>query len=55
MFSLVETSQTEDEKKVAKFLEAISADMPINKFSLLSGRKFTKENLGAMLKTVNQN
>ena len=48
-------AETEDEKKAAKFLEAMLADMPINKFLLLSGGKFTEENLDAILKAVNQN
>ncbi|MFV5693434.1 hypothetical protein ACM55K_15530 [Flavobacterium sp. LT1R49] len=49
------TAWNEDEKKATKFSEAMLAEMPINKFLLLSGGKFTEENLGAMLKTVNQN
>ncbi len=48
-------AETEDEKKAAAFLEAMLADMPINKFLLLSGGKFTEENLDAILKAVNQN
>lgn len=48
-------AETEDEKKAAAFLEAMLADMPINKFLLLSGGKFTEENLNAILKAVNQN
>jgi beta-glucosidase len=48
-------AETEDEKKAASFLEAMLADMPINKFLLLSGGKFTAENLDAILKTANQN
>jgi beta-glucosidase len=47
--------ETEDEKKAAKFLEAMLADMPINKFLLLSGGKFSEESLDAILKAVNQN
>jgi beta-glucosidase len=47
--------ETEDEKKAASFLEAMLADMPINKFLLLSGGKFTEENLDGILKAVNQN
>ena len=48
-------AETEDEKKAAKFLEAMLADMPINKFLLLSGGKFSEESLDAILKAVNQN
>ncbi|MFV8326622.1 glycoside hydrolase family 3 C-terminal domain-containing protein [Flavobacterium sp. ZS1P14] len=48
-------AQTEDEKKAASFLEAMLADMPINKFLLLSGGKFTEENLDALLKEANKN
>lgn len=48
-------AETEDEKKAASFLEAMLADMPINKFLLLSGGKFTEESLDAILKAVNQN
>ncbi|HEX9150632.1 MAG TPA: fibronectin type III-like domain-contianing protein, partial [Flavobacterium sp.] len=47
--------QTEDEKKAASFFEAMLADMPINKFLLLSGGKFTEENLDALLKEANKN
>lgn len=47
--------ETEEEKKAALFLEAMLADMPINKFLLLSGGKFTEENLQAILKAANQN
>lgn len=48
-------AETEDEKKAAAFFEAMLADMPINKFLLLSGGKFTEESLDAILKAVNQN
>lgn len=48
-------AETEDEKKAAKFLEAMLADMPINKFLLLSGGKLTEENLNAILKDANKN
>lgn len=48
-------AETEDEKKAAAFFEAMLADMPINKFMLLSGGKFTEESLDAILKAVNQN
>ncbi|WP_269686624.1 glycoside hydrolase family 3 C-terminal domain-containing protein [Flavobacterium lacustre] len=48
-------AETEDEKKAAAFFEAMLADMPINKFMLLSGGKFTEESLEAILKAVNQN
>lgn len=47
--------ETEDEKKAALFLEAMLADMPINKFLLLSGGKFTEENLQDILKAANHN
>lgn len=47
-------AETEDEKKAASFLEAMLADMPINKFLLLSGGKFTDENLEAILKEANK-
>ncbi|WP_217362501.1 glycoside hydrolase family 3 C-terminal domain-containing protein [Flavobacterium sp. M31R6] len=46
---------TEDEKKAEAFLQAMLADMPINKFMLLSGGKFTEENLQAILKSANTN
>nr|WP_314897526.1 glycoside hydrolase family 3 C-terminal domain-containing protein [uncultured Flavobacterium sp.] len=48
-------AETEDEKKAASFLEAMLADMPINKFLLLSGGKFTEENLQDILKAANHN
>jgi beta-glucosidase len=48
-------AETEDEKKAAKFLEAMLADMPLNKFLLLSGGKLTEENLNAILKDANKN
>ncbi|MBP6182307.1 glycoside hydrolase family 3 C-terminal domain-containing protein [Flavobacterium sp.] len=47
--------ETEDEKKAAKFLEAMLADMPLNKFLLLSGGKLTEENLDVILKDANKN
>ncbi|CAN1547389.1 beta-D-glucoside glucohydrolase [Flavobacteriaceae bacterium] len=46
---------TEEEKKAESFLQAMLGDMPINKFMLLSGGKFTEENLQAILKSANNN
>jgi beta-glucosidase len=46
---------TEDEKKAEAFLQAMLADMPINKFMLLSGGKFTEDNLQAILQSANAN
>jgi beta-glucosidase len=46
---------TEEEKKAESFLQAMLADMPISKFILLSGGKFTEENLQAVLKSANAN
>ena len=45
--------ETEDEKKAEAFLIAMLADMPINKFLLLSGGKFTEEQLQALLQAAN--
>lgn len=47
--------ETEDEKKVASFFEAMLADMPLNKLILFSGGKFTEETMNVILKAVNQN
>jgi beta-glucosidase len=44
---------TDDEKKAEAFMQAMLADMPISKFILLSGGKFTEENLQALLNSVN--
>ncbi|PVX46411.1 beta-glucosidase [Flavobacterium sp. 103] len=46
---------TEEEKKAESFLQAMLGDMPISKFILLSGGKFTEENLQAILKSANGN
>ncbi|WP_146779257.1 fibronectin type III-like domain-contianing protein [Flavobacterium psychrolimnae] len=47
--------ETEDEKKVASFFEAMLADMPLNKLILFSGGKFTEETMNGILKALNQN
>jgi beta-glucosidase len=47
--------ETEEEKKVASFFEAMLADMPLNKLILFSGGKFTEETMNGILKAVNQN
>jgi beta-glucosidase len=46
---------TEEEKKAESFLQAMLGDMPISKFILLSGGKFTEENLQAILQSANRN
>ncbi len=46
--------ETEDEKKAALFFETMLSDMPINKLVLLSGGKFTEENIDGILKAANQ-
>lgn len=46
---------TDEEKKAEAFLQAMLADMPISKFILLSGGKFTEENLQAILNKANAN
>jgi beta-glucosidase len=46
---------TEEEKKAELFLQAMLGDMPISKFILLSGGKFTEENLQAVLQSANSN
>ncbi|MFV5703780.1 glycoside hydrolase family 3 C-terminal domain-containing protein [Flavobacterium sp. XS2P12] len=48
-------AETEEKKKAASFLEDKLADIPINKFLLLSGGKFTEENLQDILKAANHN
>ncbi|WP_264566599.1 glycoside hydrolase family 3 C-terminal domain-containing protein [Flavobacterium sp. N3904] len=44
---------TEEEKKAESFMQAMLGDMPISKFILLSGGKFTEEDLQAILKSAN--
>ena len=46
-------AETEEEKKAEAFMIAMFADMPINKFLLLSGGKFTEEQLQALLQAAN--
>ena len=46
-------AETEEEKKAEAFMIAMLADMPINKFLLLSGGKFTEEQLQALLQAAN--
>lgn len=46
--------ETEDEKKAALFFETMLSDMPINKLVLLSGGKFTEENIDGILSAANQ-
>lgn len=46
---------TEEDKKGEAFLDAMLGDMPISKFILMSGGKFTEEKLQAVLNSVNSN
>ena len=46
---------TEEEKKVETFMQAMLGDMPIGKFVVMSGGKFTEESLQAVLKSANSN
>ena len=47
--------ETEEDKKTAAFFAAMFGDLPINKFILLSGGKFTEDNMNAILTAVNKN
>lgn len=47
--------ETEEDKKTAAFFAAMFGDLPINKFILLSGGKFTEENMNAILSAINKN
>ncbi|MGL2995019.1 beta-glucosidase [Flavobacterium sp. TSSA_36] len=46
---------TEDQKKAEAFLYSMLGDMPVSKFVLLSGGKFTEEQLQAILNDANTN
>lgn len=47
--------ETEEDKKTAAFFAAMFGDLPINKFILLSGGKFTEDNMNAILTAINKN
>lgn len=47
--------ETEDEKKAVLFFETMLSDMLKNKLVLLSGSKFTEENIDGILIAANKN